>query len=120
MDEQTKTVKRRREPFMSEISNTPSPPYYAVIFSAVRTPGDKGYGAMTERMEALARQQDGFLGMESAEYELEITVSYWRSLDAIRKWKEHVEHQEAQRLGRERWYADFRIRVARVDRDYGM
>lgn len=105
---------------MPEISNAPSPPYYAVIFSAVRTPGDNGYGAMAERMEALARQQDGFLGMESAESDLEITVSYWESLEAIGKWKAHAEHQEAQRLGRERWYADFRIRIARVERDYGM
>ncbi len=105
---------------MSEIAITPEPPYYAVIFSNHRTAGDHGYDAMAARMAELAASQPGFLGMESVREDLGITVSYWESLEAIRNWKENAEHLEAQRLGRRQWYSDFRVRVARVEREYGM
>ncbi|WP_111413513.1 antibiotic biosynthesis monooxygenase family protein [Billgrantia lactosivorans] len=105
---------------MSRIANTPEPPYYAVIFTSLRTAGDNGYGLMAERMAELAAQQPGFLGLESAREELGVTVSYWESLEAIRQWKQHVEHREAQRLGRNDWYAAFQVRIARVERDYGL
>jgi len=105
---------------MSEIANTPAPPYYAVIFTSIRTEGDHGYGAMADRMLELAAEQEGFLGVESAREGLGITVSYWNSLEAIRAWKQNAEHREAQRLGRARWYAEFQVRVARVERDYGI
>ena len=70
---------------MSEIAKTPSPPYNAVIFSSVRTEGDRGYGAMADRMVELAAQQEGFLGIESAREVVGITVSYWASEEAIKK-----------------------------------
>jgi len=105
---------------MTAIADTPRPPYYAVIFTSLRTAGDKGYGAMAERMLDLAAEQEGFLGVEGAREGLGITVSYWRSLEAIRKWKQNAEHLEAQRLGREGWYSAFKVRVARVERDYGV
>lgn len=105
---------------MPEIASTPEPPYYAVIFSSHRTPGDQGYDAMAERMVELAALQPGFLGMESVREDLGITVSYWESLEAIRDWKANAEHQEAQRLGHELWYSSFRVRVARVEREYGV
>lgn len=100
------------------IAATPEPPYYAVIFSSQRTEGDQGYAAMAERMVELARQQPGFLGVESAR-DLEgfgITVSYWRDEASIAAWKAHAEHALAQRLGRERWYGAFALRVCRVER----
>ena len=98
------------------IANTPSPPYYAVIFSSVRTEGDNGYGAMADRMLALAAEQEGFLGIESAREEVGITVSYWASEEAIKQWKQNAEHLEAQRLGHKAWYAEFKVRVAKVER----
>ena len=101
------------------IAKTPPPPYYAVIFSSLRTEGDNGYGATAARMEELARQQPGFLGIESARSGLGITVSYFRSLEDIAAWKKHVEHAEAQRRGRADWYAAYRVRIAKVERDYG-
>lgn len=104
---------------MTAIARTPEPPYYAVIFTSLRTEGDNGYAGMAEHMLALAGQQPGFLGVESAREGLGITVSYWRTLDAIKQWKSHVEHREAQRLGRERWYANYHVRVAKVEREYG-
>lgn len=105
---------------MSTIAKTPEPPYYAVIFSSHRHEGDDGYAEMAERMVALASAQPGFLGMESVREELGITVSYWSSLDAISDWKKNAEHLEAQRLGHQRWYSGFRVRVARVEREYGI
>ncbi|MEP0003631.1 antibiotic biosynthesis monooxygenase [Marinobacter sp.] len=105
---------------MSDIADTPKPPYYAVIFSSHRTDGDNGYGEMAERMAELAAQQPGYLGMESAREGLGITVSYWESLEAIRNWKQNAEHQEAQRLGHQQWYSSFRVRIAKVEREYGI
>ncbi|MFM1978838.1 MAG: hypothetical protein RLZ68_103, partial [Pseudomonadota bacterium] len=46
-------------------ASLPPPPYYAVIFSSLRTPGDEGYGQMAARMVELAQHQPGFLGEES-------------------------------------------------------
>lgn len=101
------------------IAKTPPPPYYAVIFSSLRTEGDNGYGDMSERMVELAAGQPGFLGIESARNELGITVSYWESLESIRNWKAHAEHRIAQMTGREKWYSTYKVRICRVERDYG-
>jgi len=102
------------------IAQTPDPPYYAVIFTSIRRPGDNGYAGMAEKMLELARLQPGFLGVESARQEIGITVSYWSDLESVRHWKRNLAHQEAQRLGREAWYSDYRVRIARVERNYDM
>ncbi|HSI64144.1 MAG TPA: antibiotic biosynthesis monooxygenase [Candidatus Saccharimonadia bacterium] len=106
---------------MSAIATTPEPPYYAVIFTSTRTEGERGYGHMAERMVELARQQPGFLGVESvrAADGAGITVSYWESEEAIRNWKANAEHLDAQRGGQTTWYADYFLRVAKVERQYG-
>ncbi len=101
------------------IAETPQPPYYAVIFTSQRTGEMEGYDAMSEQMVVLARQQPGFLGFESAHSGIGITVSYWESLEAVRDWKANLEHRTAQRLGREKWYAHYRVRITRVEREYG-
>ena len=101
------------------IAKTPEPPYYAVIFTSVRTEGDNGYAATANRMVELAKQQDGFLGVESAREELGITVSYWRDLDSIKRWKENAEHSAAREKGRSEWYKSFKTRISKVERDYG-
>lgn len=105
---------------MSLIANTPKPPYYAVIFTSIRTEGDNGYGKTANRMVELAEQQPGFLGEESAREELGITVSYWADLESIKQWKANVEHLEAQKKGRNQWYQSFKIRISKVERDYGV
>ncbi|SDM47766.1 antibiotic biosynthesis monooxygenase family protein [Stutzerimonas balearica] len=102
------------------LAETPAPPYYAVIFTSHRHEVDDGYAQMAERMLELARCQPGFLGVESARDGLGITVSYWADLDSIRQWRAQVEHRQAQRLGRERWYSAFRVRIACVEREYGL
>lgn len=102
---------------------TPQPPYYAVVFTSIRTAADpEGYAVTADRMLELARQQPGFLGIESARGTdgLGITVSYWSSEEAIRAWHEQSEHRLAQAAGREKWYAQFQLRVCRVERAYGL
>ena len=103
------------------LARTPDPPYWAVIFSSRRTEGDRGYAAMAERMEQLAAEQPGYLGIESTRGEdgLGITVSYWASEEALRAWKANVEHRIAQERGRREWYAEYTVRIAKVERVYG-
>jgi heme-degrading monooxygenase HmoA len=97
---------------------TPSPPYYAVIFSSVRTDGDDGYAEASKRMLELAARQPGFLGFETARQEIGISVSYWSTLEAIKAWKENVEHRQVQNRAKD-WYKTFRVRVCRIEREYG-
>ncbi len=95
------------------------PPYYAVIFTAVLTEDNEGYLETALRMEELAKEQKGYLGIESARNEIGITVSYWKNLDAIIAWKNNLEHTEARSLGREKWYKQFQLRICKVEREYG-
>jgi heme-degrading monooxygenase HmoA len=101
------------------IAKTPQPPYYAVIFSTIRTEVDKGYQEMAIRMEELAKQQKGYLGIESARDQLGITVSYWDSLVAIVNWKNNIEHTIAREKGKDLWYKKYKLRICKVERDYG-
>lgn len=105
---------------MSWIAKTPKPPYYAVIFSNHQNNDISAYAEMADKMEELASQQDGFLGIESAREDLGITVSYWTDLESIKKWKANVDHRQAQKLGHEKWYKSFKVRISKVERDYGM
>ncbi|WP_020651039.1 antibiotic biosynthesis monooxygenase family protein [Solimonas variicoloris] len=100
------------------IADTPPAPYYAVIFTSLRTEGDNGYAAMADAMVALAAQQPGFLGVESAREGLGITVSYWDSLQSIAAWKKNTAHLQAQQRGRKDWYEAYHARICRVERDY--
>ena len=105
------------EETLSLFASTPEPPYYAVIFTSVRAEGDRGYARMAERMVELARKQEGFLGVESAREEIGITVSYWRDRESIGRWKADAEHRIAQKYGKEKWYAAYRIRIAKVEEE---
>jgi heme-degrading monooxygenase HmoA len=105
--------------FKTMIAQTPKPPYYAVIFTSIKTADDHGYEEMSKMMVELAALQDGFLGMESTRNELGITVSYWKDLESIRKWKENSDHSLAREMGRANWYQYFKTRIVLVERDYG-
>ncbi len=99
-------------------AKTPTPPYYAVIFTSKRTEGDQGYGKMSDHIVELAKKQAGFLGFESARNEIGITVSYWKDLESIKAWSENEGHMEAKGLGKSRWYEDYRIRICKVEKEY--
>ena len=104
---------------MSHFAETPKPPYYAVIFVSTLTGDDSaGYGHMADNMVALAQEQDGFLGVDSARDEIGITVSYWRDEAAILAWKQQLDHVEAREKGRGTWYGSYSLRVAKVERAY--
>lgn len=94
-------------------------PYYAVIFTSTRTDLDDNYQEMALKMEILAKQQPGFLGVESARNEIGITVSYWESLEAIANWKQNLDHLDAQFLGRQKWYENYVVRITKVEKEYG-
>jgi heme-degrading monooxygenase HmoA len=94
------------------------PPYYAVIFTSKRTSIDDGYAEIATKMEDLAKQQEGFLGVESARSDIGITVSYWKDIESIRNWKRNIDHIEAQQKGRSTWYDNYTVRIALVEREY--
>jgi heme-degrading monooxygenase HmoA len=108
---------------LSEIepARPPSPPYYAVIFTSVRTDGDNGYEQRAEEMLRLAAGQPGFLGVDSTRGAegLGITVSYWRDEESIKAWRDQADHARARADGRAHWYASYALHVARVERSYG-
>ena len=105
---------------MTRFAPLPEPPYYAVIFTAQRKGADAGYGAMADKMAALAEQQPGYIGAESTRDEdgLGITVSYWADEAALKNWKQVSEHLLAQKMGREKWYDHYILRIAKVERAY--
>ena len=92
--------------------------YYAVIFTSTRTEIEAGYAETAIKMLELAKVQPGFMGVESARNEIGITVSYWESLEAIQKWKTNIEHLQAQENGRTTWYKNYKVRIAKVEREY--
>ena len=105
---------------MPRFATTPEPPYYAVIFTAQRTPEDQGYSHAADRMTELASAVPGFLGIESTRDAdgFGITVSYWADEASIRQWKAEAEHRMAQQGGKQLWYEHYELRVSRVERAY--
>lgn len=101
-------------------ASLPQPPYYIVAFSSLRTEGDQGYAAMADAMADLASEQPGYLGVESARGAdgFGITNSYWTDEASLIAWKEIAKHLLAQKLGKERWYQHYALRVAKVERAY--
>ncbi|MDO6595746.1 antibiotic biosynthesis monooxygenase [Oceanihabitans sp. 2_MG-2023] len=93
-------------------------PYYAVIFTSTQNENIEGYVEMAEKMEILAKQQEGFLGIDSARDNVGITVSYWETIEAIKNWKQQTDHLTAQLKGRQDWYNWYHVRICKVEREY--
>ena len=100
------------------ISRTPEAPYYAVIFTTQLANHSEEYAKMAKELAELVKSQPGFLGMESARNEIGITVSYWKDLDSIKRWKENSKHMLAQEKGKNEWYVSYKTRISKVERDY--
>jgi heme-degrading monooxygenase HmoA len=96
------------------------PPYYAVVFTSVKTADVGGYGETAERMEELVRDVPGFLGIDHAQTPggLSITVGYFRDAEAIGQWRANTEHLAAQKRGRAEWYEHYTLHVAKVERSH--
>jgi heme-degrading monooxygenase HmoA len=105
---------------MDGFAPIPEPPYYAVIFTSQLGEDDRGYEAMAQAMSELALKQPGCLGAETARGPtgLGITVAYFADEGSIHSWKQNAQHLGAQRLGKERWYSHYVLRVAKVERSY--
>jgi len=108
---------------MTQLTTTPVAnhlPYYAVIFTSQATGVSADYEATAQRMLELAAEQPGYIGVESvrAANGLGITVSYWRDLESIRAWRAQGEHTLARERGRAQWYSGYRLRIAKVEREY--
>ena len=104
---------------MTEIARTPEPPYWAVIFTNQRKAGgDDEYSQAAARMEQLALDIPGYIGIETVRDEVGfgVTISYWASEEAISRWRDHPEHLETQARGRADWYERYELRIARVER----
>ena len=97
----------------------------AVIFEVVPREGLRGdYLAAAARLRPLLDGIDGFLGIERFESLMEpgkvLSLSFWRDETAVAAWRNLGDHRAAQADGRGRVFADYRLRVAEVVRDYGM
>ncbi|MEV6164952.1 antibiotic biosynthesis monooxygenase [Streptomyces sp. NPDC052052] len=97
------------------------PPYYAAVFTSVRTEDQSGYSETSARMEDLVKDVPGFLGMDHAQTPggLSITVGYFRDADALTAWRNNAEHLAAQKRGRVEWYQSYTLHVAKVERSHG-
>jgi heme-degrading monooxygenase HmoA len=93
---------------------------WVVIFRATIAALDADYAAMAATMRERALGRYGCKAfVASCEDGQEIALSYWENKDDIRAWRADAEHLVAQRLGRERWYRDYSVEVARIERRYG-
>jgi len=103
-----------------KIAETPKAPYYAVIFTSVKdtTKSEEDYAEQVKLMRDLAEKQSGFLGFETAESELEISISYWEDVNSIMAWKMNTDHLESQKKGKNSFYDSYKVRIAQVQRDY--
>ena len=101
-------------------AKTPKDHYYAVIFSSQLNEEHDGYHEMGEKMFEIASDQPGYFGLETARdgTNFGITVSYWDSEESIAAWKQHAKHLVAQKMGIDRWYEHYELRVARIERSY--
>jgi heme-degrading monooxygenase HmoA len=97
----------------------------AVIFEAQPHPGRRdAYLDAAARLRPLLEKIDGFVSIERFESLTTpgriLSLSFWRDEDAVRAWRNVEEHRRIQAAGRQSIFADYRLRVAAVIRDYGM
>ena len=97
----------------------------AVIFEVTpKAEGKAQYFDIALGLKEHLQQIDGFISVERfqslVEPEKFLSLSFWRDEDAIKTWRSHMEHQSAQHQGRSELFADYRLRVASVVRDYGL
>jgi heme-degrading monooxygenase HmoA len=97
----------------------------AVIFEVVPAPGRKdAYLDAAARLKPVLEKMDGFVSIERFESLTQpgkfLSLSIWRDEEAVKRWRNVEEHRQAQAAGRKGIFADYRLRVAQVIRDYGL
>jgi heme-degrading monooxygenase HmoA len=97
----------------------------AVIFEVWPASGRKeDYLAIAATLRAELEKMDGFISVERFQSLTDpaklLSLSFWRDEEAVRRWRNEVHHRESQAAGRAGVFADYRLRIASVVRDYGM
>ena len=97
----------------------------AVIFEVLPAPGSKdAYLAAAAALRPALEQMDGFISIERFESLSEpgklLSLSFWRDEEAVARWRQVEAHRGTQQAGRAGIFADYRLRVAAVVRDYGL
>ena len=98
---------------------------FVVVFEVETKEGrEQEYFDLAGALRPEVEQIDGFISVERFQSVAQpgrlVSVSYWRDEDAVKRWREHNRHHLAQLSGREQIFADYRITVAEVERQYGM
>ena len=88
---------------------------YAVIFKATKAQLDDEYCRLAEHLRELAFNKYGCVDFISAtEGDQEIAVSYWKTEQQIRDWKNDPEHRLAQVKGRDKWYSSVSVEICKI------
>ncbi len=96
----------------------------AVIFEVKMKAGrGEDYFDLAAKLSPELEKIDGFISVERFESVVNegkyVSLSFWRDPEAVEAWKAHAEHRVAQQLGKDEIFSKYRIRVAKVMRDYG-
>jgi heme-degrading monooxygenase HmoA len=108
---------------MPKLLETGVPPYLAVIFNYRLRDVDLGeYYRGQERLMNKALRLPGFYGEEAIRLgdQNGVSVSYWRSPEDIKEWRDDLDHKATRRLGIANWYQQYDLRVAQITRTYGL
>lgn len=97
----------------------------AVIFEVVPSQDQRQtYFAEATKLKPLLEKIDGFISVERFQSLTNgtrlLSLSFWRDEAAVAMWRKTPEHRAAQRMGRDGVFADYRLRIAAVIRDYGL
>ena len=97
----------------------------AVIFEVWPAEGRKGdYLAIAASLRTELERIDGFISVERFQSLTDpaklLSLSFWRDEAAVKNWRNQAEHRVSQATGRGGVFADYRLRIATVVRDYGM
>jgi heme-degrading monooxygenase HmoA len=104
---------------MNRVVDAPTPPYYAVIAPAELREDIRGYPELAAKLVELAKEQPGFLGIESGSQRgFALAVSYWTSLEAIQAWRLNSRHVIAKQKGMSAWFERYVTRIAKVEQVY--
>ena len=104
------------------ITVTPKPPYYAVIFTSIHTDKiEDKYNELNDNLMDKITNLPGFLGVDSVrtENKVGITTIYFKDLESIREWRKDSDHKYAKDFGKDLWYENYNVRIAKVEKEYG-
>ena len=105
---------------MKKISPSPSPPYICAVFTSIRTNINEGYEEMNNLLFNEIKNIDGYIGNEAFRDKdgFGVNISYWKDLVSLKKWKNNQLHKEAHKLGKTKWYKEYKLRICKVEREY--